>query len=449
MDSAPERGVPRLFIGNLGPGIGDDALRRSLSRYGTVRSVHRTPRFAHVSLLPADEGAIDRCVRLLHRAKWQGCELRVEVALEHWADKLKKEWAEDRAKDTAKPEEDADEAMVEKSGPERVSRPFKFSGKKIVFSDDGDVSVCDDEDIMARFDDDDTALLGNTPGLESAVIEGQVTDESSSERGGDDNMSDDSDSVASFDVVAVSSDHEKQTPAATIETDALEVSVGEPEVSESEASSVEKHRDPEPLPAPPPAAPRGLKPYSAPVASTFELFGLAEDPVPSMKRLAAVPTVAQGERKTKRSRAAATTRDDGYDEAALAAEADPGIVDIERERRLGRDVLAAMFPAEIIAAAPGEDACKSELDRVAGLLRKPGLFRGLVDGKGSKKKRCVVKGLKGVKGTAKRFKRFSGVATKDVGMKTGWVSWTGVSKVDEGHRRAGLYRSLIKAPQSH
>lgn len=447
MDSAPERGVPRLFIGNLGPGIGDDALRRSLSRYGTVRSVHRTPRFAHISLLPADEGAIDRCVRLLHRAKWQGCELRVEVAHEHWADKLTKEWAEERAKDTGT-DKDMDESMVGKSGLERVSRPFKFSGKKTVFSDDGDVFVCDDEDIMARFNDDDTALLGNTPGLESAVVEGQVTDESSSERQGDENMADDSDSDVSFEVVAVSTDPEELTPAASIEINALEESVGEPEVSESEASSVGKHRDPEPLPAPPPAPPRGLKPYSAPVASTFELFGLAEDPAPSMKRLAAVPAVAENERKTKRSRTAATTLDDGYDKAALAAEADPGIVDVERERRLGRDVLAAMFPTEIIAAAPGEDACKSELDRVAGLLRKPGLFRGLVEGKGNKKKERVVKG---VKGTAKRFKRFSGVASKDLGMKAGWVSCAGVSKVDNGflgHRRAGLYRSLIKAPQS-
>jgi hypothetical protein len=95
MDGVPERGVPRLYVGNLVVGISDVALRRTLSRFGTVRALDRRPGYAHVSIVPADDTALDRCVSTLHRTKWQGAELRVERASEHYLTRLRKEWDAD------------------------------------------------------------------------------------------------------------------------------------------------------------------------------------------------------------------------------------------------------------------------------------------------------------------------------------------------------------------
>lgn len=476
METAPERGVPRLFVGNLVPSIGDDALRRTLSRYGAVRSVERHPGYAHVSIVPADDAALDRCVAALHRTKWQGAELRVERAREHWATKLRREWAEDKAPRAGAAPAGAGEAAAEAAGGEgarclysgsgKGSVACKFKGVRTVVADGAsEVSICDDEEIMARFDDDDTVMLGRTPGLEHAVVDGQVTDDSGSEN-------------EPMELPEAAASHlNTRSPAPSLDAESSDDSLSNDggRITQREQAAqlapVDARENLAPAPAPAPPAKNFKHKPSAAVASTFELFGLAEAPAPaeppraSVKKdtgdphgiRAAPPPAPSGK---KRPRAGPAVGDEGYDAAAMAAERDPAVMDRARERALARGVLARLFPAEIIAAAPGEAAGAKELDRIAGMLRRPALFRGLLAAPAA-----AAAASRGgsravplpVRGAAKKFKRYAGKSSKQLGLKGGAgarAARGAVSSKKEGDgrnpaERAGLFRKLLSITDSN
>jgi hypothetical protein len=452
MESAPERGVPRLFVGNLVPSIGDDALRRTLSRYGTVRSIERHPDFAHIGIVPADDTALDRCVAALHRTKWQGTELRVERALEHWANKLRREWDEQKETVLAARKPADDGLANDKTAPGMASRKVgiaaKFKGNRTLFNpeDEYDASICDDEDIMARFDDDDTVLLGRTPGLEHAILGGQVTDESETEG-----------------VVTACLTEYRNRAAEVANIDALpdtqEEQRSDAQVAEdADSDEAEKCDDASDckIEAPYPVSLSPKEKPSAAVASTLELFGLADSPEPAAPAHRASKRGAEVERRDvafssntkKRPRIEVIARDEGYDAAAIAAEADPTKMDGSRERALALGVLASLFPSEIIAAAPGRTAGVKELNRIASLLRRPALFRNLVvksNASGYEKEKKVRPVP--IRGAAKRFKQSSGKSSLELGRtSTGLVGdkRPSLSRNEEyPAKRAGLYRRLI------
>lgn len=462
MEFAPERGVPRLFVGNLVSSIGDDALRRTLSRYGTVRSIERHPDYAHVSILPKDDSALDKCVAALHRTKWQGTELRVERAREHWADKLRREWDDEKAGGPKPPIfSDVHPVSGENemyAGKGKGSLSYKFKGARTLsYEHDkaSDVSICNDEDIMARFDDDDTVMLGRTPGLEHGIVDGQVTDESDCDKESMGLLEE----VADIPLTPIfSSATGARMPAlmadkvAVVGDEATDAETGIPaQIQKPEAAST---REP-PMKEEPSAA----------VASTFELFGLTETPAPaeppqaSAKRNTGNPENQRSEAPSslqpkKRPRTEAPARDDGYDAAAMAAESDPAVMDQSRERALARDVLASLFPSEIIAAAPGETAGAKELDRIASMLRRPALFRDVL----AKSKRSDVPAKARpvpVRGAAKRLKRFSGKSSAELGLKPraahddvrcGQPSDSGSGQSPA--LRAGLFRTLLSGGTS-
>lgn len=86
----------RLFIGNLLPAISNSALKAALSKFGVVKNLTRNAdrNFAHASLCPSDDKAVDKCLSVLNQTRWFGTVLRVEIATENFQSRLQREWGE-------------------------------------------------------------------------------------------------------------------------------------------------------------------------------------------------------------------------------------------------------------------------------------------------------------------------------------------------------------------
>lgn len=93
LKSAPPSTDGRIFIGGLSDVVTKAALVALLEPFGQACNVERHPRgFAHVTLHPDGDSTIDRCVSTLNRTMWRGSVLRVELAREHFAHRLRREW---------------------------------------------------------------------------------------------------------------------------------------------------------------------------------------------------------------------------------------------------------------------------------------------------------------------------------------------------------------------
>lgn len=483
MSSEPERGVPRLFVGNLVQSITNDALRRALGRYGTVRGIERTARYAHVSLLPpaGEASAIGRAVAALNRTKWAGTELRVELAREHYMSRLRREWEENAAISAGSKRRNA-AVMDSNSG--AVTCLGKWRGKRVCFpeQDEPDLSVCGDDEIMGAFGDDDLVLLGKTEGLQHGVfcddssfgsslspkdlgiadsLCGPASDASRDSRdsprmefeGAKDDVVDGGDGKTLCErtgKASMGASREASHPQVQREAEGVACPQEDAKMAKPDTDKI-------------PPVPRSLP---AVIESTVALFGLEggsrlsphatteSRPVSPKRGRERVRVGADGQSKRQKM-----VQDEGYDADAIAAENDPTRLDVNREKRLARAVLAAMYPDALTSAAPGEAPDPGEQARLVERMRKPGLFRELVKSGGSVS-HSVFLGRKGgklvpIKGTAKRFSKYAGKSTSAIRpeLRKGHTGMPdlGLGKRTEGPVdgpyargvRRGLFRSLL------
>lgn len=477
MAGEPERGVPRLFVGNLVPSITDDALRRALARYGTVRSLERKSRYAHVGLLPpaGQPVAVDRAVAALNNTKWAGTELRVERAREHYLTRLRREWEE--AAEVEKHAVRLDCVSADTPGSMKdATLVGKWKGSRVCFAekDEPDVAVCGDDEIMTKFDDDDLVLIGKTEGLRHGVFgdDSSLGSDSASDDMGDQvslEMRREEDVLRDVSVTPPSSPlvisgkkgvgvigkiMGNSSPARTSVSDPdskgipgpVEEYMGEVDAQfdvGAKSRSESKNR-------------RESQPMSAAVESTVALFGLDDDSPPPLRvKSSGAPGDVKRERdrKTEISEAKAKRQrlvyDDRYDEDAIAAEDDPARLDTSRERKLARGVLASMFPDAVTTAGPGEALNSDEQALIAERLRKPALFRDIWKSVRERDGRGTGKNKEGtripIKGAAKKFAKYAGKPTSKLRPQSGTemhVRQKAGGK-DMPGQRPGLFRSLL------
>lgn len=124
----------RLYVGNLVRTISDAALKASLSNFGTVSCFTRNKErnFAHLNLMGKNEKSVDKCISLLHQTRWMGTLLRVEVANEHYMERLQREWTSEL--DSLKPSVDNQESVASCSN--YIEARFEWIGKRTTFVDD-------------------------------------------------------------------------------------------------------------------------------------------------------------------------------------------------------------------------------------------------------------------------------------------------------------------------
>lgn len=162
---APDRTVPRLFVGGLTSGVTNIALTRLLTKFGTTGPVERdsTRNFAHVSITPRDEASLERCIAALNNTTWCGASIRVQKAKEHFWHRLEREWQE--------PENSGEEGGQNREEEENEQTVTHFQGsgkgKHSVFSfpDVEEDAVMDlvgfDEDVDKNDGNDDKELEEN------------------------------------------------------------------------------------------------------------------------------------------------------------------------------------------------------------------------------------------------------------------------------------------------
>lgn len=177
--SPPEQ-IPRLYIGGLTPGITDEALRALLARFGAPQALQRSSlrTFAHVSLALRDGFNPERCVAALHNTTWRGAVLRVQRAREHFAARLRREWAET---DEPAAEEVLDEEL-------RQRKPFSAVRcgvhKRFSFKDEvdgshafqlafGDAVLNNDEGMLATGSEDVPAYVHDFPAEHHEELKGK------------------------------------------------------------------------------------------------------------------------------------------------------------------------------------------------------------------------------------------------------------------------------------
>lgn len=129
---APDRSIPRLFVGGLSSGVTDSALTRLLGKFGNVGPIerHSTRNFAHVSMNPRDETSLERCIAALNNTTWCGASLRVQKAREHFWHRLEREWQEpENSEEKGEPNGEEEE-----DGPTVIHFKGAGIGKHAVFS---------------------------------------------------------------------------------------------------------------------------------------------------------------------------------------------------------------------------------------------------------------------------------------------------------------------------
>ncbi|KAL2628782.1 hypothetical protein R1flu_013468 [Riccia fluitans] len=99
-----EVGKVRLFVGGLSSGVSALDLKERFAPLGTVLELTTPPAkcnpgphrgFAYVDFLPSSDASLRKLFSAYNGCKWRGGVLRIEVAKEHYTEKLKKEWAAD------------------------------------------------------------------------------------------------------------------------------------------------------------------------------------------------------------------------------------------------------------------------------------------------------------------------------------------------------------------
>jgi hypothetical protein len=444
IDGIPERGVPRLFVGNLVPGIGDTALRRALSRYGQVRAVDRHANYAHVSIVPADDGAVERCVASLNRTKWLGTELRVEKAVEHYLVRLQREWdqmqADEKARTIAAPRgaglpaataaaaallpcgvyhqqdsEDSGKKTNETQGP----HAGKWKGKRKVF-DDRD----DDDDFDFDFDDDhhhDQAFHGRERETDKYAVMGPHSDNQSDAAPDSSKMHRDEQDVIPTRMLPVETNHAlSRRSHGTIATTLALFGLGEHR-QDVVISSKKSEEDG-------PPAPKSLQ----------NRDGMIHPAEPALRTDAS----------SKRPRVAL---DAGYDAAVLAAEVDPRIVDTDRERDVALSVLQAMFPSELSIASAGHNSASRfrDQDEWIKINRRPGLLRSILARDTSSRHAASLDDTERVQvNKTKRLERQSTMGgLAPIGLLDNHAEGECAPSALP-HRRPGLFRSLLSEQPS-
>lgn len=377
----------RLFVGNLTPNISEDAITRMLSRYGRVESAERHPRFAHVSVVPSDDRAVERCIGALNRSKWCGTELRVERAKEHYMKRLQREWDDENANRTCSIER-GNNVHVASSADAVVSshsdHVFRWKGQRWTFPDEDDSLPAPQWESIMK----DVAAPHTERAEKSACIQNSQADAQ----------------------------------------------------NEGSCRTLFQQRQSAEEPA--------LNGVTVPnvATSTCDLFGLDSQATNFAEDCVDVDTAdSDPSARLSPSPKRAKTLSKKYDEIALAAENDASKIDTTLERELGRHVLATMFAGDSTADNHALRWCDTAGRSNAQSIRRPGLFRTLgADNQrlpGSKGNQTSSR--KAMSGKlARKFDRFAGKATRNIADELGVRLSRTVQVWTIPERKRGLFRSI-------
>jgi hypothetical protein len=96
----------RLFISGIPPDTAVEELAQRLSPFGQVLAVNQAAvkvvggatfvrNFVHVDMVPADEKALDRCIKAYNGSNWKGHKLCCQTAHPTYLERLQLEWLAD------------------------------------------------------------------------------------------------------------------------------------------------------------------------------------------------------------------------------------------------------------------------------------------------------------------------------------------------------------------
>ncbi|XP_058727674.1 protein REPRESSOR OF SILENCING 3-like [Vicia villosa] len=94
-----EKKAVRIFVGGLGEAVTTDDIRRLFESLGTVQSLEtirtKCRNLAYLDFL-SDPKSLSKLFSKYNGCVWKGGKLGLEKAKEHYLDRMKKEWEEDK-----------------------------------------------------------------------------------------------------------------------------------------------------------------------------------------------------------------------------------------------------------------------------------------------------------------------------------------------------------------